>query len=268
MSRKKKHAEHVNHERWLVSWADFMTLLFALFTALYAISSVDSKKAAAVAASTRAAFNMEVIKNDAPPAGGGPSHSSDTTQTQQAIESTEALKEESASKKISMQQMRKEDVDQMQESLRKLKSIMPTIPINAGITLRSTKTSIILTLKDKAFFRPGSAMLLPEVLPVVDKIAQVLVSSKMYIRVEGHTDDQPSSNKRYASNWDLSAARAVSFVRYLAEEYAYPPEDLAVAGYASGHPIATNSTAEGRAANRRVDIILLKRPTAAERALR
>lgn len=264
MARKKKHEEHVNHERWMVSWADFMTLLFALFTALYAISTVDAKKGAAVAAATRAAFKMDLIPSDRPPASGGPNKSPPAQAAAKPSEQPANVEAEAgAAKKAAMQQAG--DDAQLQESLRKLQSIVPTIPIKAGISLRVTKTSIVLTLKDKAFFRPGSAKLLPEVLPVVDRIAQVLVSSKMYIRVEGHTDDQPSSNKMYASNWDLSAARAVSFVRYLAEEYAYPPEDLAVAGYASGHPVAGNDTEEGRAANRRVDIILLKRPTASER---
>lgn len=264
MARKKKHEEHVNHERWMVSWADFMTLLFALFTALYAISTVDAKKGAAVAAATRAAFKMDVIPNERAPAGGGPNKTPpERAAPKEAQQPANMETEPTANKKVSMQQAR--DDEQMQESLRKLQSIVPTIPIKAGISLKATKTSIVLTLKDKAFFRPGSAKLLPDVLPVVDRIAQVLVSSKMYIRVEGHTDDQPSSNKLYSSNWDLSAARAVSFVRYLAEEYAYPPEDLAVAGYASGHPVAANNTEEGRAANRRVDIILLRRPTAAER---
>lgn len=270
MAKKLKHPEHVNHERWMVSWADFMTLLFALFTALYAISTVDAKKGAAVAAATRAAFKMDVIPSERPAAGGGPSKSPPPKADSAAKPSTPTTEApssgsgaEAAGKRPSVQQLREDE--QLQDNLKKLQSIVPTLPIKAGISLKASKTQIVLTLKDKAFFRPGSAKLLPEVLPVVDKIAQVLVSSKMYIRVEGHTDDQPSSNKQYTSNWDLSAARAVAFVRYLAEEYAYPPEDLAVAGYSSGHPVASNTTQEGRAANRRVDIILLTRPSDAER---
>ena len=263
MARKKKHAEHVNHERWMVSWADFMTLLFALFTALYAISTADQSKANSLAESTRAAFSLDMGKqatqmkkasSGAPTAKPAPRKSQSADDGALEPAQTKSIREES---------------DPLASARKALEEALPKLKMHANIQLKTTKTSIVVTLRDKAFFKKGSAKLLPGVLPVLDKIAEVLLRADLAIRVEGHTDDQPSSSKVYTSNWDLSAARAVSVVRYFAEEYSYPPADLAVAGYASGRPIAGNDTEEGRMSNRRVDIILLAksgRPKSRDRA--
>lgn len=256
MSRKKKHAEHVNHERWLVSWADFMTLLFALFTALYAISNVDQKKANSMAEAARAAFSIDVTGKQARSAAksgsGALAKASDVRKVADATG-----REDPSQDKPDIKSNPRDEVDPLAQARQALQEVLPKLKMHASITLKTTKTSIVVTLKDKAFFKRGSAKLLPGVLPVLDKIAEVLLKSHLAIRVEGHTDDQPSSSQVYTSNWDLSAARAVSVVRYFAEEYSYPPENLAVAGYASGRPVDDNGTEQGRQNNRRVDIILL-----------
>ena len=251
MARKQKHAEHVNHERWMVSWADFMTLLFALFTALYAISTADQSKANSLAESARAAFSLDMGKQqqDAAKSGTGTQH---LRQKQKKSDSSQEDQFDPSQKPTAH-----EELDPLQAARKALESALSKLNMHANIQLKTTKTSVIITLKDKAFFKRGSAKLLPGVLPVLDRIAEILLRSDLAIRVEGHTDDRPSTSKIYTSNWDLSAARAVSVVRYFAEEYSYPPEDLAVAGYASGRPVTSNDTEEGRQSNRRVDIILL-----------
>ena len=258
MARKKKHEGHVNHERWLVSWADFMTLLFALFTALYAISTADPKKAGAMAESTRAAFKLDVLTQEKPSASGGTTKKAGETAPKRAAD--DAPMSEEGKKPQMLDPTASREAKMLQSTLARLQSLVPTLPLHANITVKQTKNSVIISLKDKAFFNRGSAQLLPPALPVLDKLATLLLESGMYLRVEGHTDDRPVHSRRFVSNWDLSAARAVSVVQYFADEYAYPPEAMAVAGYASGRPVTSNDTDEGRQTNRRVDIVLLAAP--------
>lgn len=258
MARKKKHEAHVNHERWLVSWADFMTLLFALFTSLYAISTADPKKAGAMAESTRAAFKIDVMNAPKPSRGTGSAGKSGET-SPKSPEDDAPLSDEGKKPKM-LDPTASREAKMLQSTLARLQSLVPTLPLRADITIKQVKNTIIISLKDKAFFSRGSARLLPPALPVLDKLAKLLLESGMYLRVEGHTDDHPVHSKQFVSNWDLSAARAVSVVQYFADEYAYPPETMAVAGYASGRPVVSNETEEGRQTNRRVDIVLLAAP--------
>lgn len=258
MGRKKKHEGHVNHERWLVSWADFMTLLFALFTALYAISTADPKKAGAMAESTRAAFKVDVITQPKPSRGGGNNNKAGETAPRNPAD--DAPMSDQGKKPQMLDPSATREAKMLQSTLARLQSLVPTLPLHANITVKQTKTSVIISLKDKAFFDRGSAQLLPSALPVLDKLATLLLESGMNLRVEGHTDDRPTHSRHFVSNWDLSAARAVSVVQYFADEYAYPPETMAVAGYASGRPVESNNTEEGRQNNRRVDIVLLAAP--------
>lgn len=258
MSRKKKHEGHVNHERWLVSWADFMTLLLALFTALYAISTADPKKAGAMAESTRAAFKVDVITATKPSHGSGSAKAAGETAPKSPAD--DAPMTEPGKKPQMLDPTASREAKMLQATLARLQSLVPTLPLHANITVKQTKTSVVISLKDKAFFAKGSAQLMPTALPVLDKLATLLLESGMYLRVEGHTDDRPSHDHHFVSNWDLSAARAVSVVQYFADEYAYPPETMAVAGYASGRPVVSNDTEEGRQTNRRVDIVLLAAP--------
>lgn len=258
MARKKKHEGHVNHERWLVSWADFMTLLFALFTSLYAISTADPKKAGAMAESARAAFKIDVMSQPKPSRAGGSSNKSGETAPKMAAD--DAPMTDEGQKPKMLDPTASKEAKALQATLARLQSLVSTLPLHANITVKQTKNSIIISLKDKAFFDRGSAKLLPPALPVLDKLATLLLESGMYLRVEGHTDDRPTHSHHFVSNWDLSAARAVSVVQYFADEYAYPPETMAVAGYASGRPVVANDTEEGRQTNRRVDIVLLAAP--------
>jgi chemotaxis protein MotB len=258
MARKKKHEGHVNHERWLVSWADFMTLLFALFTSLYAISTADPKKAGAMAESTRAAFKLDVLTAPKPSYGSGSTHKAGETAPRNPAD--DAPMSEQGNKPQMVDPTATREAKMLQSTLARLQALVPTLPLHADITVKQTKNSIVISLKDKAFFNRGSAKLLPPALPVLDKLATLLLESGMYLRVEGHTDNRPTHSKHFVSNWDLSAARAVSVVQYFADEYAYPPETMAVAGYASGRPVTSNDTDEGRQSNRRVDIVLLAAP--------
>ncbi|MBI5509007.1 MAG: OmpA family protein [Deltaproteobacteria bacterium] len=250
--RRRKPEEHVNNERWLVSYADFITLLFAFFTSLYAISTVDARKAGKMVFSTRAAFNLEFFRQDKPVLGyptSGPTSIKDLTLPDKKVVpglpqgNTTAGAAEANSKqvkKLARQLQRYADVKGLQDK----------------VSVRVLREHIIVSLAAAAFFNPGEAEIRAESLPTLNLLAEELMSAGCALRVEGHTDDQPSRVGKFRNNWELSTARAVRVVRYLLEEFAFPATELSAAGYASFHPVASNATVAGRAANRRVDFVL------------
>ncbi len=253
MAKKHKHPEHVNLERWLVSYADFITLLFAFFTALYAISTVDAKKASKMQFSTRSAFNLDLFPQNKPPAS-KPSVESQIDATSLAVNLRDKpIKRQMTGMFSSESVQTPQSLQHVYNELRKLVDEDRA----QGVSVRASKNAIILSLHDAAYFAPGSIELRKAALPMLDKIAERVLATHMDIRVEGHTDDSVVSNPKYHSNWELSTGRAVSVVRYFMQQFAYPPDMISVAGYGSYKPLASNDTPEGRASNRRVDIILL-----------
>ncbi len=248
MSRKKKH-EHVNHERWLVSYADFITLLFAFFVVLFASSQSDKKKQLQIAAVMQTAFT---------PLGSFEAHSKTPPLTDNHGASASlvpvaiALPLPAAPTSTSL-----EDTEGY---LRKLLDAQ----IGAGhlqsgsVSLRITAEGLVISLHEVEFFPSGSAEVRAESMPILTTLADALPSGSL--RIEGHTDDMPIHSAQYATNWELSAARACTIARKLLDSGHLRPEDLSVSGLAEYHPIASNLTEEGRAQNRRVDIILLRRP--------
>ncbi len=250
---KKKHPEHVNHERWLVSYADFITLLFAFFTALYAMSTVDAKKAGQMVSSTRAAFNLDIFNaKTAQP--GRPTVMDMTNQTSPRpnLDAPNELQQHTG--------MLTADGVAAPATLtgvyNEVRKLVYVDKID-GISVRVGRTGVVISLKDAAFFTAGRTDLNQKALPQLDKIAERVLKTHMNIRIEGHTDDTPVKGKRYRSNWELSTFRAVSVVNYMMQQFAYPPDSMSVAGHGSYQPIDNNDTPEGRAANRRVDIVLI-----------
>nr|WP_281372467.1 OmpA family protein [Granulicella arctica] len=127
-----------------------------------------------------------------------------------------------------------------------------------SVSIRRTQEGLVITLQEAGFFASGSAAVQPHSLPVLAKIAAALPSGPMHI--EGHTDTIPIHTTQFATNWELSSARATTIARYLLDHSEVKPTELAATGYAEFHPVADNATEEGRAKNRRVDIILLSHP--------
>jgi len=253
MAKKPKHAEHVNLERWLVSYADFITLLFAFFTSLYAISMMEASKQGKMVFSTRAAFNMDFFKTKTPVLGA-------SSQQQDDFNIGANLKRKpKAEKKKKLVQKHKL---RLRKLARELENHIAHKNLADHIKVRTTRNGITISLREAGFFGPGSAEVRQESLPVLDMIAEKLVRIGQPVRVEGHTDDQPtkSSRKGFRSNWELSSARAINVVSYLVEEFAYPADRLSAAGYSSFRPIASNETPEGRSLNRRVDLVLVNTP--------
>jgi chemotaxis protein MotB len=250
MSRRKKKHEHVNHERWLVSYADFITLLFAFFVVLYSTSQVDKKKMQQVSAAIQGGFqqmgvfsvptgpNSQLkagavpnpaptslptpVLNDLVPVGSRPKPAVPLSQIKSELEG--ALSEEIAKHQVEM---------------------------------RLAADGLIVSLREVGFFNSGDAQLLPGAEPVLVHVGQVLGSAGFEIRVEGHTDNIPINNAHYHSNWELSTARATQVVLMMVKECGFHPERLSVGGYAQFEPVAGNDTEEGRRRNRRIDLVVV-----------
>jgi len=208
--RKRQQEEHENHERWLISYADFITLLFTFFAALYALSSLDKAKADKFSGSIRQAFSI--------------------------IEQPINLFEE--------------------RNLILFEDIRQIIHETPGITMRREPRGTVITLSDAVAFAPGSAELKDDIKPVLERLAVVLKRNHRAMRIEGHTDNLPLRGSVYRSNWELSTARAASVLSFFLDS-GLTPELFSIAGYGEYRPIADNETPEGRAKNRRVEIVVL-----------
>lgn len=241
MTRKKRE-DHVNHERWLVSYADFITLLFAFFVVMFAVSQVDSKKVGRFTESFNEALEWQVLKGE----GRGL-----------------LVGQKSGGQSITTGELRAPvphfaDYASEKEAIRKnLIQRAASTPQLAGLVVLEVHGELVLRLPERLMFDVGEATLHPDGGTALDVIAEELRDRPIRIRIEGHTDSMPIRNSRYRSNWDLSVARGVAVVAFLLDTHKLEPAKLAAAGYGEHHPIASNDTADGRAQNRRVDIIVI-----------
>lgn len=236
MARKKKHPEHVNHERWLVSYADFMTLLFAFFVVMFASSQVDTQKVGRFTESFSKAVGIEVFPESGKSLLGGNSTKDALTVAGKGDESLP----------IELEELRAI----MRENAKKQEM--------AGVQVLIRRNEIVLRLADNVVFASGTDEIQPAARIVLQHMADDLKSRKVDIRVEGHTDDKPIKTFRFRSNWDLSTSRATAVVADFANA-GIDPTRLSAAGYGEFHPIATNASSEGRAQNRRVDVVVSAR---------
>jgi chemotaxis protein MotB len=250
---KKKHPEHVNHERWLVSYADFITLLFAFFVVLFASSQSDKKKQVKLSVAMQSAFT---------PLGAFEAHSkipplSDVSGAAVSDAAPAALTPPIPSTHL-------ETPEETQRRLTKfLAQQVAAGNIRPGsITMRITPDGLVISLHEAGFFPSGSAEVRAASIPVLSLLAATLPAGPL--RVEGHTDNVPIHTAQFATNWELSTARATAIARLLLEHGPIDPVNLSAAGYAEFHPVASNATEDGRTQNRRVDIILLRHPAASQ----
>ena len=237
MARKKKHPEHVNHERWLVSYADFITLLFAFFVVMFAVSQVDSKKVGRFTTSFNEALEWSPITQPGSSGGGD-----------------KAIPEIS----LAAKGKGKGDFAGEKKGIRTGLSKRATkVPALSGLNVLEVRGELVLRLPEKLMFDRGEAALSPDGKSALDAIAEELRIRPVRIRVEGHTDSTPIHNTRFPSNWELSMARAMAVVDFLLSNSKIEPGRMGAAGYGEHHPVASNDTNEGRAQNRRVDIIIV-----------
>lgn len=233
--RKHKHPEHVNHERWLVSYADFITLLFAFFVVMFAASQVDSKKVGRFSESFSKAVGIEVFPMSGSSIMPGAPHFSISE-----VEGPHANQLPAELENLKNELTKKRDKDHSEM---------------AGLQLVSRRNELVIRLSDSVLFDSGDDKVKPKAHDVLHAVGVELKKRNVNVRVEGHTDDKPIHTFRFRSNWELSTARATSVVSELALAD-IPPPRLSAAGYAEFHPIASNNTPEERATNRRVDLVV------------
>lgn len=262
MGKKPKAPEHENLERWLVSYADFITLLFATFVVLYALSQADLAKFKDVAQSIRAAFNpaKSVLENPGGVMPGTPDADILPDSGNSILDKILPQNSEGEQNKDALRELT-ESVQQINQEIAQLNH-QSGAGSNAKETigqseLKIQERGIVLSFASSMFFESGSAGLKPESFGALDKVALTLKGLNRVIHVEGHTDNIPISTAVYPSNWELSTARASSVVRYLIQKHKFKPQVLAAVGYAHSRPLRSNKTEEGRRKNRRVDVVIL-----------
>ena len=234
----------------MVSFADFMTLLFALFVVLFSISNVDQKKLDEVADSVQTAFGvMDHSGSSLLPHPGG--KIKPIPGVVPPKKSTAAPKIVASTPPSDAQRQDKELAERLQ------KLVTQQAGLSASVQLRQESRGVVLQLQDTLLFDSGSSALRPAARRELAVLAQELSQLKQPLRIEGHTDNVPVRGSGHLSNWDLSAARATSVLRFLIDATALPPADFSVAGYGEFRPIDTNGSAAGRSKNRRVDIVIL-----------
>jgi chemotaxis protein MotB len=248
---KKKHPEHVNHERWLVSYADFITLLFAFFVVLFASSQSDKKKQTQLAAAIQNAFTPMAMfeahsKTPAITPGSAASSTTAPIPIQLPLPTADQIAAQAAATETEA------FIGKMLAEKR------PANLPPGSITMRTTQEGLVISLHEAGFFASGSSEVRPSSMDLLTRLAAALPPG--LLRVEGHTDNVPIHTAQFASNWELSTARATTIARLLLDHPNIQPANLSAAGYAEFHPVASNATEAGRAQNRRVDIILLRPP--------
>ena len=258
MSRRKKHPKHVNHERWLVSYADFITLLFAFFVVLYASSQVDKRKVGKLAMAIQVAFQeMGVFQASSTQVPINPEDPMpfSTVQAVENVERSASVARVASHPEGTLGSGRENgDLAQLQADLEN--SLAAEIN-RKEIAMRREPDGLVISLREVGFFESGSAQMKSASQPAFDRIANMLRERQCRLRIEGHTDNIPIHNAQFSSNWELSTSRSTEIVRLLLVRDGYSPARLSAAGYAEFHPVASNATAEGRAMNRRVDIVVL-----------
>lgn len=256
--RRKRSRGHGNHERWLVSYADFITLLFAFFVVLYASSQVDQRKVGKLAMAIQIAFQdlgvFPASTTEIPLDLSEPMPFSTVQAIQNVKHNTELARIASPPDDSLSGAYQENDLSTLQSELRD--ALRHEIALHE-VAMRRESEGLVISLRDFGFFDSGSAIIKPESLAALDRIASILAIRTYRLRVEGHTDNVPIHTVQIVSNWELSTARASAIVRVLIVDHHFPPERLSAAGYAQYHPIASNLTAQGRAQNRRVDIVIL-----------
>lgn len=229
-----------NHERWLLTYSDMITLLMIFFVVLYAISSLNAKKFEAIALSLAKAMGggQSVLKEPGAALAPGISGSS-------LIKDVETARE-------------MEELNDLERIRKELQGYIDENGLNGKVTVNLEERGVVLSFQEVALFPLGSAEITPGAGELIGKIGRILLKAPYYLRVEGHTDDLPINTREFPSNWELSVARATRVVKELIREIEFPPHRLSAAGYGEFRPRVPNDTAEHRQQNRRVDIVVLK----------
>ncbi len=243
MARRPRRSEPDNLDRWLISYADFITLLFAFFVVMYAISSVNEGKYKEFSFAVNTAFKT--------PSTNRPEAVILPVNEQEAL-----LKSLVDRRNARMAEQLRKQNEQMQNMVNNLTQVMSGLVKNGQVSVSQSNRGVVLDINASVLFEPGEAALPSSAAHTLASVAQILIPGEQAIEVEGHTDDVPIYTPQFPSNWELSAVRASSVVRLFIEQ-GVAAERLTAVGKASYLPIASNDTAEGRSRNRRVTVTIL-----------
>ncbi len=208
--------------RWVISYADFVTMLLALFMVLYAAHSMGKNEVKNVNESLKDIFTSK------------PAIEKQISTPEEKTENPEVLEQDEIVKKLKSGDISDDSVKIVKE-----------------------KRGVVIRLNDTMLFDPGSAIIKSEARAELDKIAKSLETFQNPVVIEGHTDSMPIKNEKYPSNWELSTARATNIISYLTQTKKFPPGRLSAVGYGEYMPVDKNDTPAGRAKNRRVDIVIM-----------
>ena len=244
MARRRRHDRRYsdevdNHERWLVSYADFITLLFAFFVVMYALSTVNEGKYRILSDSMATAFRNVPINaaSDRPIVVMPPIPAAQKA----AVKTSDAVKQKQR--------------DKMRNVAKDILSVMAPLIEQGKVRVLETSRGVTIEINDSILFSPGQALLHPALVKAMRAIAEVLAPTDFPITIEGHTDNVPINTPQFPSNWELSAVRATTVLRLFADS-GVAGERLTAIGYADTRPVEPNVLADGRARNRRVTILI------------
>jgi chemotaxis protein MotB len=240
--RKKGVEEHSNHERWLVSYADFITLLFAFFVVMYAISSVNEGKYQVLSNSISHAFSIPLVTTVPPPI---IPFDPTPSRTLKPLGDPDSGKEET----------RRKQREKMQKVAQDLSDVLEPLLRAGKVKVTETSKGVSIEISDSVLFSPGQALLGQAAEVAMRDVANVLANADYPITIEGHTDTQPIKTPQFPSNWELSAVRATTVLRLFIDT-GVPAGRLTAIGYGDQRPVETNDYPEGRARNRRVNILV------------
>lgn len=287
----EEHEEHVNHEAWVIPYADMLTLLMALFLVMFAMGRTDNEKFEAVSESLRANFGgprlvslgsgvgaspidgglgiLDTIVAAAAAAGEGTDEHGvgDPPVTLPAISPAPEpqvvhLPPTDADVALAMQQEAYTVAEEAYTELAALEALVQSHADASGIghalDFRLEARGLVVTIvTDQVLFADGRAEIQPAGVEVLAIVADALLPRTNLVAIEGHTDSRPIATTRFPSNWELSTARATSVLRYLVDRNGFDPDRLSAAGYADTRPVAPNDTVDGAARNRRVEVVVL-----------
>jgi chemotaxis protein MotB len=259
--RRKKQADQVNHERWIVSYADFITLLFAFFVVMYSVSSVNEGKYRVLSQTLTTAF-QETGRSLEPIQVGELQQQSDQMigEEQSALIETENRigpgTYDDSGKLDSAMNLPSDEGQRMRFLAATIEDMLELYVEQDLVDVSFTENRVRVNMKDKMLYASGSAHLSNAAVTALRDISRVLSTVPNAIQVEGNTDNRPIHTEEFPSNWELSAARAASVV-HLLTRMGVDPSRLSAIGYGEHHPTASNDSEEGRAKNRRVTLVIL-----------
>lgn len=262
-----EHEEHVNHESWVIPYADMLTLLMGLFLVLWAIGNEDIEKLKQFSQSFAAEVGVSSPFNGSDGLlDGGETAAAVTTTLPPLTDEQVAQGQAALQREGEFAEAKAVATEQLERAEQVIKEHAQGVGVGEAITFRREDRGLVVSIvTDDVLFAPGSAELQPNGTKALDAVAAALRALDNRIAIEGHTDDRPISNSRYPSNWELSTSRAGAVLRYLVGRHGLPAQRMVAGGYAEQRPLAGNDTVEGRARNRRVDVAVLSEITEEDR---